>query len=945
MSWLVLLFILESNGCREAMSGQNNEFDNAVPSASDGDGSPSSLVRASKRQRLSTSSGNDAAVNNDDDTTIEQLTLPPEMWANVMKYLPFDNILSCCVVSRSMLHETMPLLTKIQINNAAQMNLAVASRFRDVTDIHINSLLLREIDDEFEDVNFDFESRIRVLPFLFCFVKTLERVHFGAKDNLGNVIEGFSPTNACFWEESDMGYPYEAPWDLMMAFIDSLSGAFICGALPQHLQISGLCCPSTRDRRMGTQCATCIRACKSFPLESVARFHSHGSSAENARSGRAFGLDVCLPIAQVESIIETRTGGKELLLSDERLFRLLESGRRWEIGDEDSGKLVIVKYKKTQLDEMKRVITYAGLDVKKLPTDKLQAAVLKSFEKGTTLPPKMRCYLSEQSLLCLKDEVDLSIDVAEICGSTSEFLPSLKSVVNVLVQYYDEEALHNTTERWFEYEDIVGDCFTLIRRFLELDKDALTQDDMNNVLPCLVKALNDTNRLEAVSSLGLIYANGSDKQRKMIINGGVISKFVGLLELSEESITKIALSGLVDILADEKKGHVEAMVQAGGIAKLVSMLHSSDDLMVDKAQSLLVIAANHNIQKVIDAKGHEGLFRIILSDDHKESIPKCSVLLHKIFEVDNPPIEQAVNANLTPRLVEILNTTEDAVVQKNLAFVCIALACGANEGNIDALMKESGLLSTLVDLQYSSVGDVSEAAITCLEHIANIRSSFDAESGDALAWGEYAFLDLVDSDDDGSSVSFEEALEVSDEEVAMEEQQAEAGIVTSIFYDPPLSPTTDEDCDGFSSGETNDSTFAPSLLGIHRKMLQTVLIYATQNQTEVDILASVCKEFSVAAEACFGYSKLSRGLLNLRKFQKGSENEIMEILCDRKNEVDGTSVMSFKNLHALAANVMKSMHHGGPCASFRLRWDTVFYLFGTFQVLLTVTSLVVIAIF
>jgi hypothetical protein len=282
------------------MSGQNNEVDNA-PSARGGDSS--SLVRASKRRRCS-SSGNDtvaAAVNNDDDdTTVEKIMLPPEMWANVMKYLPFDNILSCCAVSRSMLQETMPLLTKIQIDKAAQMNLAVASRFRDVTDIHINSLLLREIhnegmgDDEITDVNFDFESRIRILPFLFCFVKTLERVHFGAKDNRGNVIEGFSPTNAYFWEESDEGYPYEAPRDLMMAFIDSLSGAFICGAFPQHLQISGLCCPDINSywrnsgRNGHRQCSTCQRACKSFPLESVAtRFHSDGSSIGNALAGES----------------------------------------------------------------------------------------------------------------------------------------------------------------------------------------------------------------------------------------------------------------------------------------------------------------------------------------------------------------------------------------------------------------------------------------------------------------------------------------------------------------------------------------------------------------------------------------------------------------------------------------------------------------------------------
>ena len=113
-------------------------------------------------------------------------------------------------------------------------------------------------------------------------------------------------------------------------------------------------------------------------------------------AGRAFGLDVCLPMTQIESIVESRPGGRELLLSDERLFRLLGSGRRWEVGNDDSGKLVIVKYKKTQLEEMKRVITYAGLDVKKLPTEKLHEAVLNSFQKGTILPPKSQRYLSEQ---------------------------------------------------------------------------------------------------------------------------------------------------------------------------------------------------------------------------------------------------------------------------------------------------------------------------------------------------------------------------------------------------------------------------------------------------------------------------------------------------------------------------------------------------------------------
>ena len=75
----------------------------------------------------------------------------------------------------------------------------------------------------------------------------------------------------------------------------------------------------------------------------------------NARSGRKYGLDVCLQMAQIESIIESRPGGKELLKSEERLLRLLGSGRLWKIAADDIGRaLHIVKYRKTQLNEMKR---------------------------------------------------------------------------------------------------------------------------------------------------------------------------------------------------------------------------------------------------------------------------------------------------------------------------------------------------------------------------------------------------------------------------------------------------------------------------------------------------------------------------------------------------------------------------------------------------------------
>eukprot|EP00984_Skeletonema_dohrnii_P038654 scaffold42159_cov244-Skeletonema_dohrnii-CCMP3373.AAC.1 len=127
-------------------------------------------------------------------------------------------ILTCGAVSRSFLHETMPIITTLRIDKSAQMNIAVASRFRDVTDIHINSLLKEDIldegsPDETRVIDIDAETKLRFVPFISRF-GALERVYFGGKNQRGENVEGFSSADAYFFEEGDM-YPYEASWDAM----------------------------------------------------------------------------------------------------------------------------------------------------------------------------------------------------------------------------------------------------------------------------------------------------------------------------------------------------------------------------------------------------------------------------------------------------------------------------------------------------------------------------------------------------------------------------------------------------------------------------------------------------------------------------------------------------------------------------------------------------------
>ena len=177
--------------------------------------------------------------------------LPPEVWASVMQYLPFETILSCAATSRMILRNAVPLLKTLHIDRPTQMNLVIANRFRDVTEIHINCLLKVTIVDDlpdepaFNDVDLDNESRIRVIPFLSRFDK-LERLIFGGQGEDGEAVKRFSIAEGLFWEEGNR-YPDEAAVDKMLAFVDCICSAFLCGALPKKLKVMGLCCPKVRD--------------------------------------------------------------------------------------------------------------------------------------------------------------------------------------------------------------------------------------------------------------------------------------------------------------------------------------------------------------------------------------------------------------------------------------------------------------------------------------------------------------------------------------------------------------------------------------------------------------------------------------------------------------------------------------------------------------------------
>jgi hypothetical protein len=396
--------------------------------------SPGAERPAKKRLRQL---GDDDDDDDDDDDRASPATataaggtpiLPEKMWALVMDILPYESVLNCAAVSRSMLRDTMPLVTMLHLDGGpAQLNAGIASsRYRDVRDVYVYSLLRcargrddaaaaaggvgggEDDDDRDGDraIRVDADAAARAVPFL-CHLPRLERVFLG----------GIGPDGCAsgFVNSPGGGGEMDEDRDRMTAHIDAFSGAFRARALSADLWVLGLRCP--RSCRMSnvfsdSTCLACHAACRSFPLGSVADFECEGSSCRHdpARRGsfyseRLYGLDVCLKREAIEDIIvRERPGGRDLLHSESRFLVLLGRGTRRVVVTDDGVELFVVKYRDEELSDLRRCIKYSRLDVGRITPGAVLDAVRRSFaeDERDPAPPRERCYLAQNSFYELR---------------------------------------------------------------------------------------------------------------------------------------------------------------------------------------------------------------------------------------------------------------------------------------------------------------------------------------------------------------------------------------------------------------------------------------------------------------------------------------------------------------------------------------------------------------
>jgi len=599
----------------------------------------------------------DAAANNasNDDAS----TLPPEVWATVMNYLDYQSVLSCAATSKMILHDAMPLVTTLHIDKSSQLN-ALASRFRDVREINIFSLLRQE------DVRIkvDHNTVTRATLFLSYF-KKLEKVFLGGRDSSGDTI-GFDEYEHVNDAQNEK---------LMINLMDQISHAFQCNFFPQNMLVLGLRCPRCRrGAQDNSSCPSCQLACQNWPLEHVINFNNQGSSLvekELLCQRRHNCLDVCLPRDQIESIIEARPGGHELLHSESRFLYLLGQGSRYDIYFDDGTPFYVIQFFGEDFDEMERAIKVAKLDVKKVAREDVSKALMRSFaskDDPDWIPHKTCCYLGRSSFNYMKESLNLPMNEEDWLDHLVTNRQNLPQIIIFL-----------KIKRNDHLERIQSDCLFLLNQWLNDAPTVQLAIDLG-VLPLLAEFLNPENEpadtmVVALDTIDSIVLNGTAAHAQSLIEIGIVPKLVHLLSAANAD-TALDTALALGKLARKSICCRDAVLQAEIMLPLLRLLNQSSEFAVMHMVSWVIrTICEWDLEPdfVLVKPCLELLSHLLLSDDEQVLRNSCAALtdICDSSEEAQAVIDVGVYPLVYPRLVQLLNHSSEEVQDGTLhAIMC-----------------------------------------------------------------------------------------------------------------------------------------------------------------------------------------------------------------------------------------------------------------------------------
>ena len=306
--------------------------------------------------------------------------LPPDLWAEVLPFLPLSAALQCTAVCRAFLHDVAPLVKEVSVIKSGELRVKFARRFRGVRKVQIGCLFKYPAmtpRQEFTNIDFDCISDIRshlfgqlfeeeymygrmiglpindiesddfqiddvvvsrTTPFLTAFTNLREAdiggffvlCEFGSTATPLGVYEFYGEKLQQEVEDDDemLGAVYRdestrrEDGEFMRALEMSIGGAYSSGAISQRCDIHGVGarCPKVESQI----CAHCVRISKCFPVAYAAkRFLWEaswiGGPMETLERNKSTTAIECL------RTLLARREGTEYLKSEEYLYKMVFS--------------------------------------------------------------------------------------------------------------------------------------------------------------------------------------------------------------------------------------------------------------------------------------------------------------------------------------------------------------------------------------------------------------------------------------------------------------------------------------------------------------------------------------------------------------------------------------------------------------------------------------------
>ena len=447
--------------------------------------------------------------------------------------LPYESLISFATASRAMLKYVLPLVSMLHIEEPSQLQLGLVTKhLRKVHSVSIYKLFRKRYS---LDCSLELDQRAanKVVHFL-CRFPLLKTVFFGGEIGSDSTLGDRNVCSLVALGNTDIRTDHEGG---MNHLIDSISGAFDCGALSNSVSIIGLSCPRrlnpTRDTGV---CNVCESVCKYFPLSNIGD------------------VDLCHD-ASCRELIESRQGGEDYLRSKTRFLQLLGKGRIGSICVYET----VVGYDAALRDALQGFVEVSELDVTKLSQEVIFNAITKQH------PNKNATYVNEQSFDFLKTTLGLSVSDSLLDPEACR-LENLPRMLNNVMREEENSSLIINSLNW-------------ISTFLhdKLDDHSFQEVIGSGLLPKLIDFLQRDYdydlQLETVGILVRIAGRGS-KHIEALVTLGVVPHFIRLMGSWRGEIAKVAALALGNIA----KHHRDLVLQAGAVQPLIKLLDQTSDL-------------------------------------------------------------------------------------------------------------------------------------------------------------------------------------------------------------------------------------------------------------------------------------------------------------------------------------------------------------------------------